>query len=149
MESLIPKNPTLAFEQVGPPDRATAVSRIWSAIQSLSNTASAVEEPAPVAEVTVADMIEAVPTRDQESSDIAQPDAVVPQSEEPADTANVAPHTPDVAPAEAPAKNKATRAKKAPKTAHGHRRAPRGSKTSQCDRDARNGRSNTLSLGPP
>ena len=43
----------------------------------------------------------------------------------------VAPQTPDVAPEEAPAKNKATRAKKAPKAATNAGAPREGSKTSQ------------------
>ena len=70
-------------------DRATAVSRIWKAIQRLGQT-----------------------------------------SEE-ALTAPVAAQTPDVAPEEAPAKTKATRAKKAPVAATGASGPREGSKTSR------------------
>jgi hypothetical protein len=77
-------------------DRATAVSRIWKAIQRLGETASAAAvEPAPVPET-------------------AQPEAVIPESTEPAPATPVAPQAPDVAPETAPATKKATRAKKAP-----------------------------------
>src|ERR1700686_2156914 len=56
-------------------DRATAVSRIWKAIQRLGQPASAVtNEPPPVSEMApVSDQI-------QESSDTDQPEAVIPDS---------------------------------------------------------------------
>jgi hypothetical protein len=77
-------------------DRATAVTQIWRAIQSLGQAAPAA-------------------------------------SEEPAPDTHVAPQSPDVAPEAAPAKNKATRAKKAPAAATTKEAgAPReGSKTSR------------------
>jgi hypothetical protein len=77
-------------------DRATAVSRIWKAIQSLGQTAPApAEEPAPVREA-------------------AQPEAVIPASPDPAPDTHVPPQSPNVAPETAPAKTKATRTKKEP-----------------------------------
>ena len=105
-------------------DRATAVSRIWKAIQSLGETAPAAEEPAPVPEQAPV----------VEHSETAQPEAGIPESPEPAVAAPVAPQSPDVAPPEpAAAKKKATRAKKAPVAATPKEAgAPReGSKTSQ------------------
>lgn len=104
-------------------DRATAVSRIWKAIQNLGETAPVAEEPAlapqqaPVAELP----------------ETAQPEAGVPEFPEPAPDTNVAPHAPDVAPEGAPATKKATRAKKAPVAATPKEAgAPRkGSKASQ------------------
>src|SRR5271157_4203035 len=54
-------------------DRATAVSRIWKAIQNLGETAPVAEEPAPVAEQ--APVVELPET--------AQPEAVVPEPAEP------------------------------------------------------------------
>jgi len=100
-------------------DRATAVSRIWKAIQSLGQAAPAVEQPAPVPE--------------QEASDTAQPEAAIPQSAEPDVPAPVAPQSPDVASSEPGAKKKATRTKKAPVAAITKEAGvPReGSKTSQ------------------
>src|SRR5450631_1157134 len=61
-------------------DRATAVSRIWKAVQSLCQEAKA-----------------------------APPQTVTPEPAEAAVAATVAPQTPDVGPEEAPAKTKATR----------------------------------------
>jgi hypothetical protein len=106
-------------------DRATAVSRIWKAIQNLGQVGSATEEPAPVPE--------APPVPAREASETAQPEAVIPASTEPAPAATVAPQSLDVAPAEPGAKKKATRAKKAPVAAAAKEAgAPReGSKTSQ------------------
>jgi hypothetical protein len=99
-------------------DRATAVSRIWKAIQSLGQTTPAVEEPAPAPEP---------------GSQTSQPEAGVPESQEPAVATTVAPQSPDVAPAEPGAKKKAARTKKAPVAALAKEAgAPReGSKTSQ------------------
>jgi len=98
-------------------DRATAVSRIWKAIQRLGETAPA-EAPAPVPE---------------KAGDTAQPEAVVPASTGPAVGTTVAPQTPDVAPAEPGAKKKATGTKKVPAAATAQEAgAPReGSKTAQ------------------
>jgi hypothetical protein len=100
-------------------DRATAVNRIWKAIQSLGQTAPAVEEPAPVPE--------------RQASETAQPEVVIPEVTEPAPATPVAPQSPDVASPEPAAKKKATRAKKAPAAANTKDAgAPReGSKTSQ------------------
>jgi hypothetical protein len=100
-------------------DRATAVSRIWKAIQRLGESAPA-PEPAPVPE--------AAPIPDQ-ATETAQPEAGIPASQEPA----VAPQSPDVAPTEPGAKKKATRAKKTPVVAAAKDAGtPReGSKTSQ------------------
>lgn len=78
-------------------DRATAVSRIWKAIQNLGDTAPVAEE-ATVAEVPVA----------------TQPDTVTAGSPEPVVPAPPAPQSPDVAPEAAPATKKASRAKRRP-----------------------------------
>jgi hypothetical protein len=86
-------------------DRATAVSRIWKAIQRLGETASAAEQIAPVSETAP------VP---EQAGGTAQPEAAIPASTEPAVPIDVAPQTPDVAPSEPAAKKNATRAKKAP-----------------------------------
>jgi hypothetical protein len=100
-------------------DRATAVSRIWKAIQTLGQAEHVTAEP------------ETAPVADQPTAAIetAQSEAEVPETTEPAPDTHVAPQTPDVAPEAAPARNKATRAKKAPNTADAG--TPReGSKTS-------------------
>jgi hypothetical protein len=105
-------------------DRATAVSRIWKAIQNLGQSAPAVEETAPAEEAAPA--VEATETR--------QPEPVIPQLGEPDVPAALGAQVPDVAPAEALAGKKATREKRAPKTpaAATEPGAPReGSKTSQ------------------
>jgi len=80
-------------------DRATAVNRIWKAIQRLGS------EQAEARQASVETDADTPPT--------------------------VAPHAPDVAPEEAPAKNQATRAKKAPKAATTAGTPREGSKTSQ------------------
>ena len=91
-------------------DRATAVSRIWKAIQGLGHSAPApAEEPATAPEVA--------PAPEQEASETVQPEAAIPATTESAPAAPVAPQSPDAAPEEAPAKKKAIRAKKAPKPA--------------------------------
>jgi hypothetical protein len=91
-------------------DRATAITRIWRAIQSLGQAApAAAEEPAPVPET--------VPAPEQEARETLLPEAAIPTSPEAAPAAPVAPQSPDAAPEEAPAKKKAIRAKKAPKPA--------------------------------
>jgi hypothetical protein len=90
-------------------DRATAVGRIWKAIQTLGQTAPAAEETAPVpATATVPE---------PQANATAQPDAVVPEVTEHAPATTFAPQSPDVASSEPAAKKKATRAKKAPATA--------------------------------
>jgi len=103
-------------------DRATAVSRIWKAIQNLGQAVpAAADEPAPVPE--------SAPPAEQ-TGEAAQPEAGVPET--PFDPP-VAPQSPDVAPEAAPASKKATRAKKTPVAAETKEAgAPRaGSKTSQ------------------
>ena len=96
-------------------DRQTAVSRIWKAIQGLNAsavaTATASEEPEEGKEA------EANRVPPVEVATDAPPEEAVPQNAEPASDMTVAPQTPDVAPETAPAKNKATRVKKAPKPA--------------------------------
>jgi hypothetical protein len=123
-------------------DRATAVSRIWKAVQSLGEAvpaelsgpeaepagevAPSAEERNPAPEVTpAAEPPETAPVPDQEASETAPPEAEV--------ATPVAPQTPDVAPSAAPAGNKATRAKKTTVAASTKvPGAPReGSKTSQ------------------
>jgi hypothetical protein len=112
-------------------DRATAVSRIWKAIQSLDSAAPAEEMPEPASEAPAAEAVpELADVAEQQPSETPESEAAVPESEEPTVTADVAPQTPDVAPEAAPSNVKAPRAKKAPKEGNGG--APReGSKTSQ------------------
>jgi hypothetical protein len=100
-------------------DRATAVSRIWKAIQSLGETARATED--------------ATSVPGQAISETSQPEAVTSESRETAPDTPVAPQKAHVAPEEAPAKNKATRARKTPVAATTKDDgAPReGSKTSR------------------
>jgi hypothetical protein len=108
-------------------DRATAVSRIWKAIQSLGYAGPvAVEECA-------APVPERAPVPEQELSEAAQPDAVIPESTEAAVATPVSPQSPDVAPAEPGAKKKAARAEKTSVAATARDAgAPReGSKSSQ------------------
>jgi hypothetical protein len=109
-------------------DRATAVSRIWKAIQSLGQTAPAAEEPAPVPELP-----ETAPVPNQEASEMPQSEGVIPESTERAVATTVAQQSPDVAPSEPGAKKKATRMKKTPVAATAKEGgAPReSSKTSQ------------------
>jgi hypothetical protein len=103
--SLPGETPVKKFE-----DRATAVSRIWKAIQSLGQTASAtVPETASAPETP-----EMASIPEPEHSETAQPEGVIPESTEPHVPAPVAPQPPNVASSEPAAKKKATRAKKAP-----------------------------------
>jgi hypothetical protein len=97
-------------------DRATAVSRIWKAIQNLDETAPVPEEPAA-----------------QPEEPLAQQETAVPESPEPDVPAPAAPLAPDVAPETSPSTKKPARAKKAPATATPKEAgAPReGSKASQ------------------
>jgi hypothetical protein len=73
-------------------DRATAVSRIWKAIQNVGETAPVAEEPALLPKQTP---VEKLP-------ETAEPEAAVPESPEPAVAAPVAPQSPDVPPETAP-----------------------------------------------
>jgi len=96
-------------------DRATAVSRIWKAIQSLGQAAPAAE---------------AAPAPEQKATETVQLEATIPAGPEPAPAAPVMPQSPDAAPERAPAIKKASRAKKAPAATDAS--VPRaGSKTSQ------------------
>jgi hypothetical protein len=87
-------------------DRATAVSRIWKAIQSLGQA-------------------EAVAAGE------TAPGAVIPESSAPDTATPVAPHAPDVASELASAKTQTTRATKAPQSATDPGTPREGSKTSQ------------------
>ena len=115
-------------------DRATAVSRIWNALKSLGEAAPAAEKVQQGPEVApVAELPETAPVPEPEAGEAAQLEAVTLEATDPAVATPVAPQTPDVAPEAAPAKNKATRAKKAPVAAPAKDAgAPReSSKTSQ------------------
>jgi hypothetical protein len=106
-------------------DRATAVSRIWKAIQRLGETAPApAEETAPLPETAL--VLE-------KAGETTQPEAVVPAFTEPAVGTDVAPQSPDVASLEPGAKKKAARTKKAPvaATAKDAGTPREGSKTSR------------------
>jgi hypothetical protein len=97
-------------------DRATAVSRIWKAIQSLGQTESA----------PVADHFPEAEAR------LPETEAFIPESPEPAPACGpVVPQTPDAASQEASATKKAIRAKKAPVAATNAGVPREGSKTSQ------------------
>ena len=111
-------------------DRATAVSRIWKALQSLGQSSPAPSEPAPVPEAP-AELPETAPVPEQEANDAVQPEAEITESPEPAVAMPVAQQTPDVAPEATPARTKATRTKKTA-TAATNAGVPRdGTKTSQ------------------
>jgi hypothetical protein len=112
-------------------DRATAVNRIWKAIQNLGDTVETAAQPAPVREAApTGEVFESIPAREQGAIDTTRQRAVIPKSPDAAVAAPVARQAPDVAPTEASAKTKATRAKKALKAKQTG--APReGSKTSQ------------------
>ena len=92
-------------------DRATAVSRIWKAIQGLGQAEAAAAG-------------EAAPGTDQL-------EALIPESPAPDTATPIAPHAPDVAQEPAPARTEATRAKKAPQSATDPGTPREGSKTSQ------------------
>jgi len=76
-------------------DRATAVSRIWKAIQTLGDAAPAADQP------------EAVPATETAGESVAKPETATVITEAPATEvpAPAAPHAPDAAPEEAPANN--------------------------------------------
>ena len=110
-------------------DRKTAATRIWKAIQTLGQPVSAGAAP----ELPAQD--EPKPeTATEEGAIPEQADAVAetePESEQAAEVATEAQQTPDAAPSVAPAKKKATRAKKAPVAAEASdaKTARAGSKT--------------------
>ena len=107
-------------------DRATAVSRIWKAIQSLGQTA-------PAEQTRAGSRNGSVEPERAAGEETAQPEADIPESQEPAVATTVAPQSPDVASSEPAPKKEATRAKKASVAATTKEAgAPReGSKTSQ------------------
>ena len=108
-------------------DRATAIGRIWKAIQSLGEVA-VTEKPAPDTELP-----QNAPVPDEEAIQTTQPEATISEPSEPVAATPVAPQTPDVGLEAAPAKNKATRTKKAPAAASTKDAGEpcKGSKTSQ------------------
>ena len=119
-------------------DRATAVSRVWKAIQTFSEAL-----PSEPVELPEAELVGEAPQKAEgdtaEVEPIFEETADTPLEAEPAAspvaeaTAPVAPQTPDVATEAAPAKTRATRAKKTPTaaTARESGTAREGSKTSQ------------------
>ena len=128
-------------------DRATAVSRIWKAIQTLGQVepGTGVEEPktAPVpdrievagadgySEALVPESPQTVTDQAPEAAETAQQEVFIPESPAPETATPLAPHAPDVAPEPVPPKDKATRAKNAPKGAAEPGTPREGSKTSQ------------------
>ena len=97
-------------------DRASAISRIWKAIQNLGQAAPvAAGEPALVLETgSISNPFPvAVDGQTRESNDTVQPEAVISEDPEFGGVAHVAPPAPDVAPRKAPTRNKAARAGKA------------------------------------
>src|ERR1019366_9151446 len=120
-------------------DPATAVSRIWKALQSLGEAvpAEAAQQPeeAPVIEVLPeAEVVTAAEpgSPEPEATHLAS-EVIISEGQEGNVAAPVAPQPPEVAPEAAPATKKATRAKKTPVAAETKEPgAPReGSKTSQ------------------
>jgi Protein of unknown function (DUF3489) len=116
-------------------DRATAVSRIWKAVQTLDQAEPfAAGEPTqqPDAATEIAEP-EVAPIADlpDEVVETVQPEAAIFETMNPTPDTDVAPQTPDVAPEAAPAKTKTPRAKKAPKAATEPGTPREGSKTSQ------------------
>jgi hypothetical protein len=113
-------------------DRATAVNRIWKAIQNLGDTVETAEQLAPVPEAAPSgEVVESIPAREQGAIETTRQRAVIPKSPDAAVAALVARQAPDVALTEAPAKTKAARAKKTP-VAAATNPGPRGqSKTSR------------------
>jgi hypothetical protein len=115
-------------------DRATAVSRIWKALQRLDQVPPEAQEGGPVTETApISELPEMVSEPDQEVSETALPQEAISESSEPDVSTPVAPQTPAVAPEAAAPKNRANRAKNTPVSATTMEGgAPReGSKTSQ------------------
>jgi hypothetical protein len=118
--SLPGKTPVKKFK-----DRATGVSRIWRAIQSLGEVPAAVESE-PVAEdvAPAAELPEATPVSADPTGKTAPPYAVVPKGSDDAIATPVARQAPDVAPKRASAKKGATRARKRPQRRRSRWRRP-------------------------
>jgi hypothetical protein len=102
-------------------DRATAVSRIWKALQSLGEAAStdgALEPTVAEAEVETAVEPDAASLQTEVTGEGAVPTAVaVDESPAVESSTSDAPQTPDVAPVEAPTTKKAARQQKPPTAA--------------------------------
>jgi hypothetical protein len=109
-------------------DRATAVSRIWKAIQSLGQTAPATEERA--------DVPETAPVAAQQATETAQPEAVIPETTEPAVATTVAPQSPDVAPSEPWRGEEGHPREEGTQRRHERWRSARGKQDQPGDRDA-------------
>jgi hypothetical protein len=111
-------------------DRATAVSRIWKAIQGLGEALPSEAEQPEAAPIEVPQEAESAPVEEAATEPEAAMVEAEPVASPEADVAGtIAPQPPDVAAEVVPAKTKATRAKETPTAATG---APReGSKTSQ------------------
>jgi Protein of unknown function (DUF3489) len=105
-------------------DRATAISRIWRAIQSLGQPQPAGDDEPPA-------IPETDPVPDQETGVTVPQEAVISESPAAVVAKPVAPQTPDVANEKAPAKTKATRTKKTPVAATTPSLPRDGSKTSR------------------
>jgi Protein of unknown function (DUF3489) len=119
-------------------DRATAVNRIWKAIQKLGDTSQAEStndpEVPPVIETAQTAEISAAPPETAPANPEPEPllnEPIVSENPEANVAAASAPQTPDVAPEKTPAKNKATRTKKTPVAATSAGTPREGSKTSQ------------------
>ncbi len=97
-------------------DRATAVSRIWKAIQNLGESEPIAEETAPVIEAMApgSEALESDLVLESENIETTQPERAISEVTDPDVNTPVAPHAPDVAPEASPATKKATRTKKAP-----------------------------------
>ena len=117
-------------------DRATAIGRIWEAIQRLGEFEPIAEEaPGPAIEelAPAAEPVETAPVPESETIETTQREPAISESKDPDVNAPVPPQSPDVAPEGATSTKKATRTKKAPVAADAQEvGAPReGSKTSQ------------------
>jgi Protein of unknown function (DUF3489) len=115
-------------------DRATAVNRIWKAVQTLDRAepvaaGEPTQRPDAVTEIAEPEM---APIADppEEVVETVQPEAAISETTEAVPDTHAAPQTPDAAPEPAPAKVKTPRAKKAPKTVTEPGTPREGSKTS-------------------
>jgi type IV secretory pathway VirB10-like protein len=108
-------------------DRPTGVSRIWKAIQELelasaTESEAIAEEEAPVIEVAAGPEVAAEPEPVQAEPEPTQVDPT---------TLQETPQSPNVAPEQAPATKKSTRAKETPKLAQNATAPREGSKTTK------------------
>jgi hypothetical protein len=110
-------------------DRATAVSRIWEAIQSLGQRVPVTEGPAPGPETAPdGELREAALVQNQEAGEAAQPEVAITKSTAPAPATPVAPQMAHIATVKAHPKKKATPAMKTPAAAI-EKKPREGSKT--------------------